>query len=206
MNLKKLMFWNHSQIENTPNANPARSTINIPDARNIDQPLTNKVIPMRSDTDNGTAPDTSTQFDQTTTQKGLFDALEINTFFDENHFGLGCHNGANYKSLEALDLGRNSLISKYQNILWKLLERKRLKISKMQIELLVIEGVSTSMSQQLSLACEHLEREIEILKHEIELANTGKGRVLQALNQYQIGFHKGLREAIDFDQYLGEKS
>jgi hypothetical protein len=35
------------------------------------------------------------------------------------------------------------------------------------------------------------------LQTQIDLAEQGKGWVLAALNEYQIGYSKGLREAID---------
>jgi hypothetical protein len=133
MNLKKIIFWNDSAIENKQNQTSIPSIENKQESNDIVHAIANKIIPMRHDMDKDPFP----QADTVTTQsKGLFDAAEIKAFFNENHFGLGCHNGANYKSLEALELGRNGIIFKFQNILISLQERKRVKISKVQIELL----------------------------------------------------------------------
>jgi hypothetical protein len=63
--------------------------------------------------------------------------------------------------------------------------------------------LSPSTSGQLKLACEHTEREIAVLQHQIEKASEGKGWVLEALNRYQIGFHKGMREAVEFELLAG---
>lgn len=130
-------------------------------------------------------------------------ASELTTFFEENFFGLGRHNGAHYRTQESLDLGRQSLISRFQNRLADLVERKQAKINKLRSEMIAIEGVSPSMSAQLRLACEHLQREISQLQDQIDSAGAGKGWVLEALNRYQIGFAKGLREVIDFELLVG---
>ncbi len=134
---------------------------------------------------------------------GLMNAPELTAFFQENYFGLGRHNGAHYRTQEALELGRQSLIAKMQNALTDLAERRRAKMHRLQSEVIAIEGVSPSMSAQLRLACEQLQGEIALLQGQIESAATGKGWVLEALNRYQIGFAKGLREVIDFELLAG---
>jgi hypothetical protein len=134
---------------------------------------------------------------------GLINAPELTAFFAENYFGLGRHNGAHFRTQEALELGRSSLISKFQNTLAGLLGRKQERINRLQRELIAIEGLSPATSSQLRLACEHLEREILELQQQIEKASEGKGWVLESLNRYQIGFLKGLREAIDFELLVG---
>ena len=134
---------------------------------------------------------------------GLLNAPELTAFFQENYFGLGRHNGAHYRTQEALELGRQSLIAKMQNALTDLAERRRAKMNRLQSEMIAIEGVSPSMSAQLRLACEQLQREMALLQDQIESAAAGKGWVLEALNRYQTGFAKGLREVIDFELLAG---
>lgn len=135
--------------------------------------------------------------------KGLMSAQEITEFFNENYFGLGRHNGSNFRTQDALDLGKRSLISKFQNTLADLSESKQAKINKLQNQLVAIEGISASMTQQLKLACEHAEREIKVLQDQIESASSQKGWVLEALNRYQLGFIKGLNDAIEFEFLAG---
>ena len=130
-------------------------------------------------------------------------AQEITDFFNENYFGLGRHNGSNFRTQEALDLGKRSLISRFQNTLADLLESKQAKINKLQNQLVAIEGISASMTKQLKLACEHVEREIQVLQDQIESASSQKGWVLEALNRYQLGFMKGLNDAIEFEFLAG---
>jgi hypothetical protein len=52
----------------------------------------------------------------------------------------------------------------------------------------------------LDYAKESVEKDMELLDYQLKLADKGCGWVLVALNSYQIGFNKGVREAIDFDQ------
>lgn len=131
--------------------------------------------------------------------KGLMNAPELELFFQDHHFGLGRHNGANYRSHEALMLGKNALLSRFQNVVGDLIARRLEKFNKLQLELIAIEGISQAMSDQLRLACEQLQRDIAVLEKQDELSHTEQGWVRDALNQYQIGFSKGLREVIDFD-------
>lgn len=130
---------------------------------------------------------------------GLMNTPELERFFQENHFGLGRHNGANYRSNEALELGKRSLIARFQNVIGELIARREQKRHKLQLELIGIEGISPTMSAQLRLAGEQLQKEVALLERQVTLAESGQGWVLDALNHYQIGFNKGLREAIEFE-------
>jgi hypothetical protein len=51
----------------------------------------------------------------------------------------------------------------------------------------------------LSFAKESVQKDMDLLSEQITLADVGRGWVLQALNSYQIGFGKGVREAIEFE-------
>ena len=134
---------------------------------------------------------------------GLTNAPELTSFFEENFFAYGRHAGAHYRSQEALQLGRQEQIAKFQNRLNDLAERKQAKVNKLMSEMIAIDGVSPSMSAQLRLAKEQLEREIVQLRDQMDLAGEGKGWILEALNRYQIGFSKGLQAVIDFELLAG---
>jgi len=131
--------------------------------------------------------------------KGMMNEPEITAFFHENYFAYGRHNGSHYRNHEALEQGRQARIAQFQNVLTELFERKQTKINKLQSELLAIEGISPLTSAQLRLACEHLKRDIEVLREQSDLASSGKGWIREALNRYETGFAKGLREALEFD-------
>jgi hypothetical protein len=65
--------------------------------------------------------------------------------------------------------------------------------------LLETEGLNRTVEKRLHLACERVNRDIAELNSQKTLANEGKGWVLDALNRYQIGYQKGLKESVQFD-------
>ena len=132
-------------------------------------------------------------------RRGLMNAAEIEQFFADNYFGLGRHNGAHYRNAEALALGKLGLTARFQNVLAGLIEARKAKIHRVQLELLAVEGISEIMTAQLHAASEHLRREIDELGVQANLAVRGQGWVLEALNRYHLGFNKGLKEAMEFD-------
>lgn len=135
--------------------------------------------------------------------KGLLNAPELKKFFDENYFGLGKHNGFHFKSKDALELGKKSIISKFQKDLYEIQEDKYAKIGKLKNQMIAIDGLSLAMTQQLEKTCLHLEREIAVITDQIDKSNHQLGWVLEALNRYELGYMKGLSEALDFEALIG---
>lgn len=134
-----------------------------------------------------------------TQPRGLLQAPELVNFFGDSHFGLGRHNGAHYKTQDALILGRQSLVAKFQNLIETLVAQKQSKIDALRSMALQTQGVCPTVTGQIQLACTRIERDIETMRSQFNLAEQNKGWVLSALNEYQIGFGKGLREAIDME-------
>lgn len=204
MNLKKLLSWTtprHQQHEAVAQSIPAVSEPNPTEPEN-------KVVYLNSNPNNGgfgfgPKMDDATSVQASTIPTVLMYESELLAFFAQNYFGLGRHNGMVLKSMEALELGRAEVISKFQNSCSAILERKHSRRNKLQSEIIAIEGVSVPTSKRLELACAHLEREISLLEGQANLAAEGKGWVLEALNRYQMGFQKGVREAIEFELMAG---
>jgi hypothetical protein len=130
---------------------------------------------------------------------GLMDAPELKAFFADNFFGLGRHNGSTYRNQEALAQGKQSMVSRFQNTAASLVEQRQAKIDRLSNMQLQTKGVCSTTTAQLNLARTRMERDMAVLREQITQAENGKGWVLEALNRYQIGFGKGLREAIDFE-------
>ena len=133
---------------------------------------------------------------------GLMDAEALRAFFADNHFGLGRHDGAKYRTQEALVQGKAAIASRFQNVLDGLLEQRRVAANRLQDALLQTDGLCANTTARLRLALANQERDMEALRGQHALAGHGQGWVLEALNRYQIGFGKGLREALEF-QLLG---
>jgi hypothetical protein len=131
------------------------------------------------------------------TAAGLMAASELQAFFSINFFGLGRHNGSNYKTQDAQTLGKAALVAQFQNVVAGVISQKQAKVDGLRNMELQIDGVCSTATGQLRLACTRLERDMATLQTQMDLAIQSKGWVLAALNEYQIGFGKGLREAID---------
>ena len=203
MNLQKMFFWNTSPAAaaDDPVTTPALAPAQVADA------LSNVIqLPPRSPLDlpAGLEPaDTQAVSTKSTSNAsqpaGLMDTFELKAFFAENFFGLGRHNGSTYRTQEALALGKQGMVSRFQNTVATLIEQRQAKIDRLRNMQLQTEGVCATTAAQLDLAQSRLERDISVLREQIAQAENGKGWVLEALNRYQIGFGKGLREAIDFE-------
>ena len=194
MNLRRLNFWNAA-----PRLTSSSTRENHSDALNnvvqlpMNSPLNNPAdlcSPSSTSAEAHTAP-------RITTPAGLMAAPQLSDFFTQNFFGLGRHNGSHYKTQDAQELGKASLISKFQNAVAEVVGQKQVKVDGLRNMELQTEGVCNTATAQLRLACTRLERDMDTLHSQIALATEGKGWVLAALNEYQIGFGKGLREAID---------
>ena len=135
--------------------------------------------------------------------KGLIGSELVKAFFDQNHFGLGRHNGANYRTLDAMDFGRSGRIAEFKNAIRGTVEQTQAKIDRLTSTQIEAEGVCKSTSARLALAVTQLERDLKVLNEQSDLAAEGKGWVLEALNRYQAGFVKGMREAVEAELILG---
>lgn len=195
--LRKLNFSTKQPSE----ASTTLSTSNR--AEHIDAPINSVQLPVRSPLDNPVGllnqPVANTPIPQ-----GLMDAPELKDFFADNYFGLGQHNGARYQTQEAFELGKGKLVAKFQNIIEVMVEQKLNKVDRIHNMTLQTAGVSPKVTAGLNLACQKLERDITTLQAQSERAAEQKGWALSALNDYQIGFNKGLQEAVDGELLLGQ--
>lgn len=203
MNLRNMLFWNRSPaaVADDPMTTSAMAPVHVSDA------LSNVIqLPTRSPLDqpaglahSETKMASSESVSNASQPAGLMDTPELKAFFADNFFGLGRHNGSTYRTQEALAQGKQSVVSRFQNTVAALIEQRQAKIDRLRNMQLQTEGVCATSTAQLDLARARLEREMAVLRDQIAQAETCKGWVLEALNRYQIGFGKGLREAIDFE-------
>ena len=203
MNLRKILFWNTSpatdaddsvttpDLPTVPAADALSNVIQLSARSPLDQPAGLEVAEKK----NLSAEPSANPFQPT----GLMDTPELKAFFTENFFGLGRHNGSLFRTQEALEQGKQGMVSRFQNCVAALVEQRQAKIDRLRNMHLQTEGVCATTTAQLELARTRLERDMAVLRDQIDQAENGKGWVLEALNRYQIGFGKGLREAIDFE-------
>ena len=212
MNVRKLFSWGKSATEsNTGEPQVAVATDGgkrvgiansegLPDyAGDAAANAPSNIVPIHSVFRDGQQPEIVQPQNKA---RGLMGTPELTAFFSDNHFGLGRHNGAYFRTQDALELGKRSLISKFQNTLDLILTNIQTEVYRRENELIRIKGLSPAMSEQLELACEHLRQQILTLTKQIDEADNQKGWVRQALNDYHIGFLKGLSGAIAFEQLI----
>ncbi len=210
MNLRKMMFWNTDATQGTPTAVPAplatpgaapdalSNVIQMPKRSPLDEPAGLAPAPAQPE-ELAAGPTPPVAAAPAGQPQGLLETPELKAFFAENFFGLGRHNGSFYRTQEAMEQGKQGLISRFQNTLAFLLEQRQAKVDRFIDMQLQTEGVCSTVTAQLGLARTRYERDMNLLREQMALAESGKGWVLEVLNRYQIGFGKGLREAIDFE-------
>lgn len=217
MNLKKVMFWKKQAIGTA--AMMANAITAVPqeveplaqpqsDASDqADQQQGAKVIQMHRPAADAGPPEAplSDEFAKPQPQpqrvKGLMNSPELEAFFRSNQFGYGRHHGSHYRTREALEHGLLAVVTNFQNIVADLAERRQARVDKLQQRCLEVATLSPTMAETLRLACDQAIREISVLKEQHALAEQRKGWVLDALNRYQLGFDRGVREALDFELF-----
>ena len=205
MNLLRI-FSRNTALTNAPDVASSRPPAVDSDAAPL--PRTEKpdsnVVQLTTPISNPAGLNTGLDADQaapaaSTQARGLLDTPELKAFFAQNHFGLGRHNGANYRTQEALELGQRALVSQFQNVLAELIERRQAKADRLADKTIETEGLCGVTTGRLREACTRLGRDMAVLREQFSIAGERKGWILEALNQYQIGFGKGMREAIEFE-------
>jgi hypothetical protein len=198
MNLKKLRFWNtQDQFESA--VQPLETHEQVAPEQDalsnvIKLPVANPLIQPAGLTEQEDAPKAVTP-----KHLGVLDSVELKEFFKQNHFGLGRHNGSVYRTQNSLELGKKNIVSEFQNILHELYQRNKVKHQKLHLKSLETVGLCDVTSSMLEYAKESVQKDMDLLSEQIAFAENGRGWVLEALNSYQIGFGKGVREAIEFE-------
>jgi len=193
LNLRDIFFPAQASAQaatDTPSPDP---TLSSPAGGNVVS-----LLPAAAVVDD-TRPANATSAPRQVARKGLLNLPELREFFSDNHFGLGRHDGANYRTQEALAQGKAAIACRFQNIVDTILEQKRSTTTRLEDALLQTEGVCANTTARLRLALGSLESDMVTLRGQHDQAGNGKGWVLEALNRYQIGFGKGMREAIEFE-------
>lgn len=199
MNLLRKLFTNHdAAFDNSTEevaAAPAKD-------REQQMPQTNVIQLPTPEAQANLAPEVQ-QIPMQPKVNGLIGSELVKAFFDQNHFGLGRHNGANYRTLDAMEFGREGRIAEFRNAIRGTVEQTQAKIDRLTSTQIEAQGVCKATSARLALAISQHERDLKVLKEQSELAADGKGWVLEALNRYQAGFVKGVREAVEAELILG---
>ena len=198
MKLSRLKFWNTAPdaLDVSPaesgGTNALSNVVKLPLESPVETPAGLSTVPLSPTLETATPP-----APKAIKPTGLMAAAELAIFFENNFFGLGRHNGSHYKTQDAQEQGKAALISQFQNALAAVVWQKQAKVDDLRNMELQTDGQCITATAQLRFACTRMERDMFTLQGQMDLSAQGKGWVLAALNEYQIGFGKGLREAID---------
>ena len=209
MNLRKVMFWKQPEAYVAPVPDPVVdphiAAAPVAAQTGSDPWSDAKVIPLHRAAPAAGLGDMplADEFAQAPAQpirvKGLMNASELEAFFKTNQFGFGRHHGSHYRTHEAMDRGLLAVVTSFQNIVSDLAERRQARVNKLQQSRQEVATLSPTMAATLRIACDQVQREISVLHEQHALAEHRKGWVLDALNRYQLGFDRGVRDALDFE-------
>lgn len=206
MNLRKLKFWDRSNTNES-----AAETVNQTAVSPIASGTEGNVYSFGAHSDLlGLGVSQAIEDDasraaadkRNSLPRGLLAEDDLRAFLKNNYFCLGQHNGLNFQSAEAEELGKDTIVSRFINVVETLIEKRKSRISQLNHSVIQVGKQASVVSLQLENLKNELSREIELLERQATLASERKGWVLQALNLYQLGFAKGVREAIDTEIFF----
>jgi hypothetical protein len=196
MQLKNLKFWKQPEVEIA--VADSRGTQGEQNSNVIDMPLE---TPLDSPAGlSGVLPMSDSMYLNLKAKpipRGPMAAKELTEFFSKNFINCGRYAGATQKTQEAREQGLSAVISQFQNVIELVIDEKRSKLDSLLNQSAQTEGVSDIVSTQLHLAQEKLDRDILVLEEQFKLSIERKGWILAALNEFRIGFDRGLRDAVD---------
>jgi hypothetical protein len=187
MHLKKLVPWQHEATEHTDleaasHKEENNEVVNITRMHHenpLDQPV--GLVGIRGKD----------------SPKGPMASFAVSQFFSQNFINQGRYTGSLQKSKESLEQGLEAVMAQFQNTISIVMDEVQAKIDSLRKLEIQSEGAPGPYSQQLKAVCVRLERDLSTLNEQLELSGERRGWVLAALNEYRIGFDRGLREAID---------
>ncbi len=131
---------------------------------------------------------------------GVLDTPELKSYLDQNFFGFGRHTGAHYQTKQALDTGRQAVISNFVNVLEQIAEKHHAKRDVLERSQHDVSDLSPELSSRLELSLRQNDRLIQVLERQIAAARSGEGWIAAALREYESGFTRGVHDAINFDR------
>jgi hypothetical protein len=134
---------------------------------------------------------------------GLLETREVASFLGRGHGMSGFRYGTRRQSQQALELEVDVLTAEFQNVLRAVIAQRHAKRDKALQYKAETGGGSTTITERLDITVAALGRDIQALEEQVELAGQRKGWVLQAINEFRLGFDQGVRAHLDFHQLLG---
>lgn len=134
---------------------------------------------------------------------GLLETREVVAFVGRGHGMSGFRYGTRRQSQQALELELDVLTAEFQNVLRTVIAQRHAKRDKALQYRAETGGGSATITERLDITVAALDRDIQLLEEQVELAGQRKGWVLQAVNEFRLGFDQGVRAHLEFHQLLG---
>ena len=128
--------------------------------------------------------------------KSMLNHELFNTFFKQNYFSRGRHNGINFGSEAHFEAGRKAIIADFQGILMRLIDHKRRYIQDLQAESLKSSQSFPHLSKDLDHLVTSIKEDIETLQNQTDLSDQSKGWISKSINDYENGFIQGKQYGI----------
>lgn len=127
----------------------------------------------------------------------LQDDPKLVEFRERDHFSAGYRDALDSPDHEALEQGCGRLLAGFDNLTDQMISVLRARIGQADLYLLDAgQQVSPLAEAKLRKFIEHVQRDIDELQQQRELAQSGKGWYRAALADYRAGFLRGMNEAI----------
>ena len=198
MQLRKLKFWGQSpsedqslgEKESTESHEKSENVVSINNENHLNAPVGwSDKVPL--------SDSSYVKISRDTAKFGPMSCEEVSQFFSRNFVNCGRYTGSMERTQDSLELGLKTIIAQFQNVLAVVIGRIQSMIHDLKNIEAQTDGLSSSLKNQLELKRDKFLKELSILEEQLSLSEERKWWVLSALNEYRIGFDRGLREAID---------
>ena len=198
MQLRKLKFWGQSpsvdqslgEKESTESHEKSENVVSINNENPLNAPVGwSDKVPL--------SDSSYVKIRHYTVKCGPMSCEEVSQFFSRNFVNCGRYTGSMERTQDSLELGLKTIIAQFQNVLAVVIGRRQSMIHDLRNIEAQTDGLLSSLKNQLELKRDKFLKELSILEEQMSLSEERKGWVLSALNEYRIGFDRGLREAID---------
>lgn len=132
---------------------------------------------------------------------GYLDCPEIKGFLSQGFFGYGRHNGVRYPTKHALESGKAALIANFSNQLDSLIEKSHTKRDALELQRIDVAGVCPDVAARIDVAIRQIDRGIKLLESQKAEAAQERGWIAGPLRDYEAGFTRGARDAVDFSRF-----
>jgi hypothetical protein len=130
------------------------------------------------------------------------EASLLGSFLGRDFMSLGQEEGFDFHSAEYLKASRRRIRAEFLVLLDQVILERRDACRLVQHRMIELEDLSLEMHRQLELQLEEMHRVLHVLEQQKTLAANEEGWLMQALHAYQVGYHRGVQDRLDSDEFI----